>query len=109
MIKKLAITTTIFMVFTSHSHAETSEQLCTAGGYYNGADNQFLSGLAVYILNQRGQLGTPSCGALWREASEVGERFSKTGKTRSTDDRAISEASNFSKKVYDGIAKSSGL
>lgn len=108
MIKKIAITT-IFMVFTSLSHAETAEQLCTAGGYYNGANDQFLSGLAAHILNQRKQLSTPTCGALWREAAEVGEHFSKTGKPRSSDDRVITEAGNFSKKVYDSIARSSGL
>lgn len=108
MIKKLAISA-IFMVFTSQSHAETAEQLCTAGGYYSGAKDQFLSGLAAHILSQRDQLSSPGCGTLWKEASEVGERFSRTGKTKSTDERVISEAANFSKKVYDSIAKSSGL
>lgn len=93
----------------SSSHAETAEQLCTAGGYYSGAQDQFLSGLAAHILNQRNQLGTPACGALWREAVKVGEHFSKTGKLRQSDERVISEAGNFSRKVYDAITKSSGL
>ena len=108
MIGKSAITL-LLLFSTSSSHAETADQLCTAGGYYSGAQDQFLSGLAAHILNQRNQLSTPACGALWREAIEVGKRFSKTGKPRPSDERVISEAGNFSRKVYDAITKSSGL
>lgn len=89
--------------------AESAEQLCTAGGYYSGANDQFMSGLAAHILNQRNQLSTPSCGALWREAVEVGQHFSKNGKARPSDARVIAEAANFSLKVYDSITKASGL
>ena len=89
--------------------AESAEQICTAGGYYSGENDQFLSSLAAHILNQRNQISTPSCGALWREAFEVGQHFSKTGKARPSDARVISEAGNFSKKVYDAVTKISGL
>lgn len=108
MIGKTAITL-LLLVSTSSSHAETADQLCTAGGYYSGAQDQFLSSLAAHILNQRNQLGTPTCGALWRKAVEVGKHFSKTGKPRPSDERVISEAGNFSRKIYDAITKSSGL
>lgn len=105
---KVAIT--FLMIFTAlSSHAENADQLCTAGGYYTGARDHFLSSLAAHILNQRNQLSTPICGALWREAVEVGEHFSKTGKPRPSDERVIHEAGNFSSKVYDAITKSSGL
>ena len=108
MTGKTAITF-LLLLSTSSSHAETADQLCTAGGYYSGAQDHFLSSLAAHILNQRNQLSTPACGALWREAVEVGEHFSKTGKPRPSDKRVISEAGNFSGKVYDAITKSSGL
>lgn len=108
MIGKTVITL-LLLFSTSSSHAETADQLCTAGGYYSGAQDQFLSSLAAHILNQRNQLSTPACGALWREAVEVGKHFSKTGKPRPSDERVISEAGNFSRKVYDAITKSSGL
>lgn len=108
MIGKTAITL-LLLFSTSSSHAETADQLCTAGGYYSGAQDQFLSSLAAHILNQRNQLSTPACGALWREAVEAGKHFSKTGKPRPSDERVISEAGNFSRKVYDAITKSSGL
>lgn len=108
MIGKTAITL-LLLFSTSSSHAETADQLCTAGGYYSGAQDQFLTSLAADILNQRNQLSTPACGALWREAVEVGKHFSKTGKLRPSDERVISEAGNFSRKVYDAITKSSGL
>lgn len=90
-------------------YSESAEQICTAGGYYSGANDQFMSGLAAHILNQRNQLSTPSCGALWREASEVGNYFSKNGKTRPSDSRVMLEAANFSRKVYDAITEISGL
>lgn len=108
MIGKTAIAL-LLLFSTSLSHAETADQLCTAGGYYSGAQDQFLSSLAAHILNQRDQLSTPACRALWREAVVVGEHFSKTGNPRPSDEPVISEAGNFSRKVYDAIAKSSGL
>lgn len=82
---------------------------CIAGGYYSGSQDHFMSSLAAHILSQRNQLSTPACGALWREAVEVGEHFSKTGKARPSDTRVITEATNFSNKIYDGITKLSGL
>lgn len=108
MIRK--ITSALALMFLSTCcYAENADQMCTAGGYYSGAQDRFLSGLAIHILNQRNELSTPACGALWREALEVGEHFSKTGKARESDARVIAEAANFSRKVYDGITKFSGL
>lgn len=97
------------MFFSLASYSDTAEQLCMAGGYYSGSQDMFLSGLAAHVLNQRNQLSTPSCGALWREASKVGENFSKTGKTNQQDQEIIQEAGRFSKKVYDSIVINSGI
>lgn len=108
MIRKLIIAFS-FAGLSPFCYAESAEQICTAGGYYSGANDHFMSGLAAHILSQRNQLSTPSCGALWREAAEVGRYFSKNGKARPSDARVITEAANFGGKVYDSIAKASGL
>ena len=108
MIRKLIVAFAITSL-SPFCHAESAEQICTAGGYYSGANDQFMSGLATHILNQRNQLSTPSCGALWREAVEVGQYFSKNRKVRPSDTRVIAEAANFSRKVYDSITKATGL
>jgi len=108
MIRKV-ISALALMFLSTYCYAENADQICTAGGYYSGAQDHFMSGLAAHILSQRKQLSTPACGALWREAVEVGEHFSKTGKARPSDARVIAEAANFSSKVYDGITKLSGL
>ncbi len=108
MIRKIFIVL-MLVLFSPLCRAESADQICTAGGYYSGAQDRFLSGLAMHILAQRNQLETPACGALWREAVEVGERFSKTGKSRPSDARVITEATNFSRKVYDAVTKISEL
>lgn len=109
MIRKITSALLLMFLSTTYCYAENADQICTAGGYYSGSQDHFMSGLAAHILNQRNQLSTPACGALWREAVEVGEHFSKTGKARPSDARVIAEAANFSNKVYDGITKFSGL
>ena len=109
MIRKITSALLLMFLSTTYCYAENADQICTAGGYYSGSQDHFMSGLAAHILNQRNQLSTPACGALWREAVEVGEHFSKTGKARPSDARVIAEAANFSNKVYGGITKLSGL
>lgn len=108
MIRKV-ISSFALTFLSTFCYAENADQICAAGGYYSGAQDHFMRGLAANILSQRNQLNTPACGAIWREAVEVGEHFSKTGKARPSDARVISEAANFSSKVYDGIAKLSGF
>jgi hypothetical protein len=108
MIRKLILALTL-TALSPFCYGESADQICTAGGYYSGANDHFMSSLAAHILNQRSQLSTPSCGALWREAVEVGQHFSKDGKARPSDARVIAEAANFSRKAYDAITKVSGL
>jgi hypothetical protein len=80
--------------------ADDTEQLCNAGGYYAGAEDRFLS--------QRGELGTSTCGALWKNASRVGEYFSKTGKPKPADSKVFEAAGDFSRRIYSAIAKEAG-
>jgi hypothetical protein len=91
-----------------NAFAGESEQLCTAGGYYSGAQDRFMSGLATHILQKRGELGSKKCSSLWQAAFEVGERFSKTGQMKSTDAAVFDDVKAFSARVYSSVAKGAG-
>ena len=95
-------------LFSINAFAGESEQLCTAGGYYSGAQDRFMSGLAMHILQKRGDFGSKKCSALWQVAFEVGERFSKTGQMKSVDSAVFDDVSIFSAKVYSSVAKGAG-
>jgi hypothetical protein len=84
------------------------EQLCAAGGYYTGAQDRFMSGLAAHVLTKRGELGTLTCSALWKNGYRVGEYFSKTGKPMAEDAKVFEAAGAFSQRVYTSIAKGAG-
>ena len=85
-------------------------QICSAGGYFAGAQDRFLTGMAMHILAKQKLLGTPICNALWKSAYDVGESFTKTGKyTNSTDAEVGKHASDFSERVYTAVAKSMGF
>ena len=83
-------------------------EVCSAGGYYAGAEDRFLTGLATHILQNHNVLGTPQCHELWKNAVEVGERISSTGKIRPSDKEVLDQISRFSTRVYNSISKSSG-
>ena len=95
-------------LFAVNAFAGESDQLCTAGGYYAGAQDRFLSGLATHILQKHGELGSKKCSALWQSAFEVGERFSKTGQRKPTDSVVFDQALAFSAKAYSSVAKGAG-
>lgn len=95
--------------FVPNAYAGNADRLCTAGGYYSGAHNRFLSGLAMHILQERGQLRTKRCGALWQSAFDIGKRYSQTGEMKSSTDTAVLvEATAFRAKVYSAVAKNAG-
>ncbi len=98
----------IVSVLSTNTFAGETEQLCTAGGYYSGAQDRFMSGLAMHILQKRGELESKICSSLWQQAFEVGERFSKTGQMKSTDSAVIDGVSAFSTRVYASVAKGAG-
>jgi len=96
------------LLFSINGYAGESEQLCTAGGYYSGAQDRFLSGVATHILQKRGELGSNKCSSLWHAAFDVGARFSRTGQMKSTDSVVFNDASAFSTKIYSAVANSAG-
>lgn len=89
--------------------ADESERLCTAGGFYTGAKDEFLSNLSMHILAKRGEFGTAKCSALWRSALDAGERISRSGQiSSSTDKEIVDTATAFSSRIYSSIEKASG-
>lgn len=95
-------------LLSSHAFAGESKQLCAAGGYYSGAQDRFMSGLATHILQKRGELGNKKCSSVWQAAFEVGERFSKTGQAKPTDSAVFDDASAFSARVYSSVGAGAG-
>ena len=97
----------LFLVATPSFAGDNTLQVCVAGGYFSGAQDRFMSGLATHILEKKGILGTESCNAAWKDAYEVGVSFSKSGKVANSSEAAvIKRAAEFNIKVYSAIAKS---
>ena len=81
---------------------EKDFKICTAGGYFSGAQERFLSGLAMHMVVKRELLNSRACNALWKSAYTVGENFSKTGKIRNEEEGNIAkDAAEFSTRVYE--------
>ncbi len=100
----------ILLAFNSQVIAKDSNlEVCTAGGYYAGAQEHFISGLAMHILQNQDQFGTKNCSALWETAYSVGVSFSKTGKIANENEALILQyAANFRKRVYSAISSDMG-
>lgn len=98
-----------FMVTPLYASDQTDD-LCTAGGYYSGAEERFLSGLAMYIRIKKGILNDAKCSALWSYAYDVGAYFSRNGKFKRPEDAQIGKkASEFSTRAYESILKNMEL
>lgn len=79
-------------------------KICFVNGYFSGADDKFMMGLASHIMVKKKLYSDPMCTAAHRVAYEVGERFSKTGKhINQSDEKITSYAAHFSSKVYNSI------
>ena len=98
-------------VATSSSFASTNaDDLCTAGGYYAGAQDRFLSGLATHVRVKKGILNDAKCSALWAHAYEVGAFVSRNGKLRHAEDAVVArKAAEFATRAYEAIHKNMEL
>ena len=102
---KYLITLTILVYSGLCLSAENEYKICTAGGYYTGAEDKLLSGLAMHIAVKRGIFGDARCSADWSSAYEAGKNFYSTGKFRNESDREIAKlASKFSSQVYENLS-----
>ena len=105
---RVILTVMAFVIGSNVYATDNSLKLCSAGGYYAGAQDHFLSGLATHILLNRGVLSSLECTALWKNAVEIGERYSTTGKPTASDMDVIKQAVDFSERVYRSLSKASG-
>ena len=105
-IKVKNIIVVFLSIFSVNTYSAVNEyNICTAGGYYTGADDKFLSGMAMHIAVKRGVFGDERCSAEWRSAFETGKYFSHNGKFRNQSDKEIAKlASKFSSQVYESIS-----
>ncbi|MBA4143842.1 MAG: hypothetical protein H0X43_12840 [Nitrosospira sp.] len=95
-----------FLSFSNASLAvDRDYKLCTIGGYFSGAGDKFLSGLAGHTAKKRHFLDDPICTAAWENAYRIGEKLAKTGKIKDqADQEVVHQATVFSTKVYEAIS-----
>ena len=98
----------LLFVFPSASGAEDEDyKICAIGGYFSGAEDKFLSGLAAHLASKKKILTNPICVAVWKNAYTFGAHHSKTGKIESDAEGIIvRQASEFSAQVYDAVSAS---
>lgn len=85
--------------------ADRDYKLCTIGGYFSGANDKFLSGLAGHIAKKKHFLADLICTAAWENAYRIGEKIGKTGKIKDqADQEVVHQATEFSTKVYEAIS-----
>jgi hypothetical protein len=97
----------LVLLFAIPSFAEDKTlQVCVAGGYFSGAEDRFMSGLAMHILQKKGVFDSAPCSAAWRGAYDVGVSFSKSGRVANNSEAEIAkQAAQFSAKAYSAVAK----
>lgn len=108
MLMRVVVLLLAASLFSINTFAGESEQLCTSGGYYSGAQVYFMTELVTHILQKRGEFGDKKCNALWQAAYGVGERFSKTGKMNPEDEGILKDVISFRSRIYASIAKGAG-
>lgn len=96
-----------FVTFSSANFAaEMDFKICAAGGFWAGAGDRFLSGLALHIRGKKNLNFNPTCSVIWKNAYETGEYASKTGKVLNPEEEIIiQQANDFGTQVYEALAK----
>ena len=85
---------------------EDDLKVCAAGGYFSGADDKFLRGLAEHILIKKGVFESSACGAIWRNAYAIGVKSMTRNFHPDGPDREVLKLQNdFRDRVYDSIVK----
>ena len=71
----------LLFAFSGATGAENEDyKICAVGGYFSGAEDKFLSGLAAHLASKKKILTSPICVAVWKNAHAFGVHHSKTGK-----------------------------
>jgi hypothetical protein len=105
--RSLSIAIPLLVLVAAPSFAEDRTlQECTALGYFSGAQDKFMIGLALHILTKKGVLNTAPCNAAREEAYDVGVSFSRSGKIANSAEAAVVKSvAAFSAAVYSAVAK----
>lgn len=106
-IMKIKIYLYIFILtFASVTIADDDKyKICFVHGYYDGAHNNFLAGLALHIRVKQNLVDDPLCFAAYKTAYDVPTHFSRTGKAKNKSDyKILKDAGEFSDKVYESIS-----
>jgi len=105
-----ALAVTLALMVPPSYASDTTDNVCTAGGYFSGAEDRFLSGLAMHIRVKKGILNDAKCLALWEFAYEVGARLSRSGKYKNPGDAEVAKkAAQFAARAYDAVLKNMNL
>jgi len=105
--KKVIFSVLLLSVFSSSSiAAEKDYKLCSLGGYFFGAEQNFLQGVASRIAEkqQMNIIDDPICAAAWKNGIDVAKHLAKSSKLRNkTDATIIQQAFKFREQVYDAV------
>jgi len=95
------------MLLTNGINAEEDKyEICFVNGYFSGADDKFMMGLATEVTIKENVFLDPMCTAAHQLAYKVGDKFSSTGKYDSEQElKIIMYASEFRSKVNKAIIK----
>jgi len=84
--EKISFSLLLLAVFSNSSiAAEKDYKICSIEGYFLGAENMFLSDVALHIRVKQEKLiplNDPTCKAMWKNAIEIGKRHAWTGKIK---------------------------
>ncbi len=104
---KIKILMLLGLLFLQNSQVIAADKfsICSSGGFYSGAENKFLSGLALYMANKNNVIKDPECTSNWKAGERVARNFSETGKLTNDFERTVVErATEFSDQVYAKIS-----
>jgi len=89
---------------------EDSLVYCEIAGLAYGGQRDLTGGVAARIAEKAGLTSEdPDCGAIWREAYQVGKKVGFGGAPTDAEFRKWQRLQNFEKKVFDGIIKSMAM
>jgi hypothetical protein len=89
---------------------EDSLVYCEIAGLAYGGHRDITGSVAARIAEKAGLTPTdPDCGAIWREAYQIGKKVGFGGTPTEAEFRKWQRLQNFENKVFDGIIKSMAM
>lgn len=87
---------------------DDSYKFCSIAGYLYGGKSDFYGSLASSIMLNKYEINDPVCGAVYREAYQAGEYFSRTGKVKDGMMKVMTQSSDFKGRIDSFILKGAG-